>query len=469
MFYRLKEDLMLRGWDMLPTGIVRKCSRDIAFLPPKVYRALQKATEMLPSSLFTSEEQKMLAELVEAGILEECDAPAPLSPEQRHLSYPNRYLYSVHWAVTGKCNCRCRHCYMSAPTRNSADIGEPSIEECLAIVRQMEEAGVRTVSLTGGEALTRRDFFTIVDALTDAGICLTAIMSNGLLVNEKTIGELTARGLKPEINMSFDGIGCHDWLRGIDGAEKAVIRDFELCQKNDIPTGAEYCLHKGNINVLGDSVKLLDELGCSSLKVNRLSLEGEGVKIADCAISQVEEYEAYLACLSRYYEDKIKMTLMLSGFFASRRDGTYTIPFDKEFAEDRDYGSYCICGHARNNMYITAEGAMVPCIPMGSIEGGRAQFPNIYAMKLREALVDSSYMKFIDTRLRDYFVHNPGCAACEYKNRCAGGCRGRVAGAGGGDLLARDEDACAFFRQGWYRRLTEKMAELGVKRYGAGS
>ena len=62
------------------------------------------------------------------------------------------------------------------------------------------------------------------------------------------------------------------------------------------------------------------------------------------------------------------------------------------------------------------------------------------------------------TRLRDYFAHNPGCAVCEYRNRCAGGCRGRVASVGDPevDLLARDEDACAFFK-------TERLEEI-VKR-----
>lgn len=85
-----------------------------------------------------------------------------------------------------------------------------------------------------------------------------------------------------------------------------------------------------------------------------------------------------------------------------------------------------------------------------------------------------SNMNFIDTRLRDYFAHNPGCAVCEYRNRCAGGCRGNVAGRREGattatgasvgaaevDLLARDEDACAFFRQGWYDRVTKLMEKI---------
>ena len=459
MYYKLKDDFRLRGWELLPTGIVRRLSGDVDFLPPAVYRALQKACGSLPvgSVLFSAEEKKMLAELCEAGILEKSEVPAPLSDAQKYRAYPNRFLYSVHWAITGNCNCRCRHCYMSAPT---GKIGEPSLDDCLDVVRQMEAAGVRTVSQTGGEALLRRDFFAIVDALIDADIQIVTVMSNGLLVNEKTLDEFERRGLRPEFNMSFDGVGCHDWLRGVPGAEQAVLRAFSLCKERGFPTGAEYCLHKGNLSALRESVKLLVELGCQTLKVNRLNVEGEALGIADYAITRDEEFQTYLDYIPQFYEDGAPLSLMLSGFFCSDGTDGFEIPFVKN-EEGEDCGDYCLCGHARNYMYITAEGAMVPCIPMGSAEGGRRHFPNIRETSLADALRDSYYMGFIDTRLRDYFAHNPGCAVCEYRNRCAGGCRGRVASEeGGDDLMARDEDACAFFRQGWYDRVTKRMEKI---------
>ena len=457
MYYKLKDEFRLRGWELLPTGIVRRLSGDVGFLPPAVYRALQKACGSLPvgSVLFSAEERKMLAELCEAGILEKSEVPAPLSDAQKYRAYPNRFLYSVHWAITGNCNCRCRHCYMSAPT---GKIGEPSLDDCLDVVRQMEAAGVRTVSLTGGEALLRRDFFAIVDALIDADILIVTVMSNGLLVNEKTLDEFERRGLRPEFNMSFDGVGCHDWLRGVPGAEQAVLRAFSLCRERGFPTGAEYCLHKGNLSALRESVKLLGELGCQTLKVNRLNVEGEALGIADYAITRDEEFQTYLDYIPQFYEDGAPLSLMLSGFFHGDGTEDFAIPFVRN-EEGEDCSDYCLCGHARNYMYITAEGAMVPCIPMGSAEGGRCHFPNIRETSLADALRDSYYMGFIDTRLRDYFAHNPGCAVCAYRNRCAGGCRGRVAG-NKDDLLARDEDACAFFRQGWYDRVTKMMKQI---------
>ena len=358
--------------------------------------------------------------------------------------------------------------------------GEPSLDDCLDVVRQMEAAGVRTVSLTGGEALLRRDFFAIVDALIDADILIVTVMSNGLLVNEKTLNEFERRGIKPEFNMSFDGVGCHDWLRGVPGAEQAVLRAFSLCRERGFPTGAEYCLHKGNLSALRESVKLLGELGCQTLKVNRLNVEGEALGIADYAITRDEEFQTYLDYIPQFYEDGAPLSLMLSGFFCNDGADGFEIPFVKN-EEGEDCGDYCMCGHARNYMYITAEGAMVPCIPRGSAEGGRRtrtdalmpgqapdapllprrHFPNIRETSFADALRDSYYMNFIDTRLRDYFAHNPGCAVCEYRNRCAGGCRGRVASEeGGDDLMARDEDACAFFRQGWYDRVTKMMKQI---------
>ena len=68
-------------------------------------------------------------------------------------------------------------------------------------------------------------------------------------------------------------------------------------------------------------------------------------------------------------------------------------------------------------------------------------------------------MSFIDTRLDTYFRIHPECEACEYRNRCAGGCRGKAAGSG--DLMAKDEMTCSFFRDGWYDKVKELIKKRG--------
>ena len=459
MYYCMKEDYLLRGWEKLPTGIVKRMSGEVYFIEPNLYAKMRDYSWMIfeGSPFLTKDQAKFMAELAKKGLVDLCEHPRPLTEEQQYRYYPNRFLRAVHWAITGKCNCRCRHCYMSAPSGNAGDY---SHEECMGIVDQMEAAGVQLVSLTGGEALMRRDFLEIVRRLTDAGIRVQTIMSNGVLVDENLLAALTDLGQKPEFNISFDGIGCHDWLRGVEGVEQKAIRAFELCAKHGFPTGAEYCLRKGNMDVFRESVKLLGSLGLSSLKVNGLSAEGEALNIQDIFLPLKEEYQFYLDYLPQYYEDGEPLPLMLCGMFRSMGKKKAIIPYIKK-PEDQDCGDYCMCGHARNWMYISQDGYIVPCIPIGSVENGRNKFPNIREISLSQALSDSFYMSFIDTRLNTYFREHPECEACAYRNRCAGGCRGNAAGSG--DLMARDEKTCAFFLDGWYEKEKQLLSELGVE------
>lgn len=463
MYYSLNKDYQLRGWEKLPCAITQRLGGRVYFIEPDLFSRIRDFPWMLyEGSPFLNENQQKAAEqMKEAGIFGLAEAPGTLTEEQAYRAYPNRYLHAVHWAVTGRCNCRCRHCYMSAPSGQEA---EYTHGECLEIIRQMEEAGITTVSLTGGEALVRKDFMELAERLTEAGIRIATIMSNGLLVSEKLLSGLKALGQKPEFNMSFDGIGCHDWLRGVDGAERKVTDAFRLCAREGFPTGAEYCLHRGNREVFRESVKLLGSLGCRTLKVNTLSAEGEALQITDKLIPPDEEYGFYLDYLPKYYEDGEPTRLMLSGLFQSIGKGQARIPFAK-MPEDSDCGNYCLCGHARNTMYLTHDGYIVPCIPIGSVEKARDRFPNIRDTKLTDALKDSFYMSFIDTRLNRYFEENPGCGRCEYRNRCAGGCRGRAAETG--DLMARDEKSCAFFRNGWYDRTKELLEDLPKESNGS--
>ena len=94
--------------------------------------------------------------LADQGVVHEARQGEVVADNQRYRLYPNRYMKSVHWSVTGKCNCRCRHCYMSAP---DAKYGEISHDEAMSIVAEMGACGALSCSLTGGEALVRDDFW----------------------------------------------------------------------------------------------------------------------------------------------------------------------------------------------------------------------------------------------------------------------------------------------------------------------
>ena len=73
----------------------------------------------------------------------------------------------VSWNITRRCNLKCVHCYIDA---GLAEPGELNTKEALDVVDQMAEVGVPLILFTGGEPLTRPDFFEIAEYAKDRGI-----------------------------------------------------------------------------------------------------------------------------------------------------------------------------------------------------------------------------------------------------------------------------------------------------------
>lgn len=459
MYYKFKSNYLLRGWQKLPYALVDNETNQILFATAQMASIFHLCNGKvdLESLIFTQQQRDMLEKMHELGYLEKHSEPSPLLPEQEYHQYPSRFIRSAHWSITGRCNYRCKHCYMSAP---HAKFGELSHEQCMRIVEQLAECGIHSVSLTGGEPLLRKDFMEIVKALLARNIRITTIYSNGKLVTEELLKELVACGIRPEFNLSFDGVGWHDWLRGIDGAEKIAINAFRLCHEMGFPTGAELCLHRGNKDTLRESVKLLGDLNVRSLKISPVVAVGEWSAMpSEMSLTDEEVYETYLEYLPKYIEDGRPMGLMLGNLFACDGSEKYIIPGYHNLCES-NMKNHCICGHARTHMYIAADGRILPCMPLAGADEVAAKFPLITETELKDALNDSWYMSCIDTKLKDFLENNEECSSCEHRLNCAGGCRGSALNYDSSNYYGIDRAACLLFKNGYIGRL-EKIMEQG--------
>lgn len=459
MFYKLNENISLRGWQLLPYALVDRRRRYPVFVRAREMQALQLCNGKIDLSLpiIAQEVKDMLPVLEREGIIQRCEPGDAIAPEQEYKCYPARYIRTAHWSITGHCNYRCKHCYMSAP---DAKFGQLSHEQVMDIARQIVECGIREVSLTGGEPLVRRDFFDIVDALLEGGVRITTIYSNGKLVTDELLDKLAARGIRPEFNMSFDGVdGWHDWLRGIDGAGRIAEEAFLRCRDKGFPTGAEMCIHQGNKHLLRQTVKRLGELGCRSLKTNPISNVGAWKEGGyGESISMEEMFRLYLDYIPQYYEDGMPLAIQLGGFFhaAPRRPDRYDIPALKRCSDPE---KHCVCSHARMVMYISAEGRALPCMALSGMDI-QERFPLITEQGLAESITDSAYMDLIDTRASVVLAHNPECRDCEYALECLGGCRASALETTPTDLLGRDMACCKIFKGGWIPRIDAVMKEI---------
>jgi cyclic pyranopterin phosphate synthase len=132
-------------------------------------------------------------------------------------------------SVTDRCNLRCVYCMPEAGLPWLPNHNVLSYEEIEAIVRAAAHVGVRSIRLTGGEPLIRRELHRLVAKLAAIpGIDDLALSTNGLLLADQAAG-LRAAGLQ-RVNISLDTLradrftaiarrpGLDRVLAGIDAA-----------------------------------------------------------------------------------------------------------------------------------------------------------------------------------------------------------------------------------------------------------
>ena len=122
---------------------------------------------------------------------------------------------SAWWIVTRACNLSCYYCFADARKR---DPDELNTDEAKRVLDDFADNGVMFVTFLGGEPLTRRDIFELVDYSTDLGI-YTAMLTNGLNVKTTTVDRLIDAGLEM-IGVSIDSQdpAVHDAVRGKAGS-----------------------------------------------------------------------------------------------------------------------------------------------------------------------------------------------------------------------------------------------------------
>lgn len=457
-FYILEPFCYMRAYRDIPFCIMDAKRGDTLRLSELELSAAKICNGRIDVNCFavTPSMRRAVQNLCRLGYAKRCEYGAKLSEEQHFRSYDIPFRPSLKWAITGRCNMKCKHCFLSAP---EAKFGELSHEECMRIIEELPNAGIYRVVLTGGEPLVRPDFFELVDAMLTRDIKVTSIATNGLLINERFIGKLLDRGIKPAIFMSYDGTdGWHDWLRGMDGAEKMLLSKFELLAKHGFYTGSAMTIHNLNKGVLRESVNRLASVGAKQVIMNRMTSFGEWKKYGqDFNITMQELYEAFFAYLPYFYEDGMPVKLVMNRLYKSDAPGSpdYSIPYVKQCVTCKE----AVCRSAQINPYIAADGSLMPCLPIASQEVPCLHMPNVKD-GLIAALNDPAYYTAVDRTLEEYYQANPECRACKYAKDCMGGCRANALQSDPNNYLTKDMEACMFFHNEYPRRLMELIKSV---------
>ena len=458
--YLLNPWMALRGWKKLPYGIQNLISGRAEFFDRDLFELFLSCDGKSPFDPEWSREEELeiLAQWEKNNIIHKCESGETLRPYQQYKYYDSVFREAVHWSITGHCNFKCRHCFMSAPHARTKD---PTLEELTEMLDAFSECGIAAVDLTGGEPLIRPDFFELLDRIREKNITVRTIFSNGHLVTDAFLQKLKERRIHPNFQMSFDGIGWHDWMRGVPGAEQAVLDAFRRCQREGFSTTASMVVFRENIGTIRDTVKLLAEAGCSQLKISIASPAGEWKNETEHYLTREEAFHAYLDYIPKYFEDGSPLTLIMEGMFVfDPKSGRAFSMFEKNCPEEY-FGTVFSCAQMRRHLYVSPQGNVLPCMSMIGTEA-EPLFPNMKKTPLKEILEKSYFQKVSGMTIQEYMQANPECSRCEFRERCCGGCRAAGTSSGTGSCYSKDPSACAYFKNGWYKRKEALFKELGI-------
>lgn len=140
--------------------------------------------------------------------------------------------YLISYAITKKCNLKCKHCYSDATKEHAPD--ELTTEESKRLLDSIANWGIKLLIFDGGEPLCRDDFFDIAKYGSERGLRVV-IGSNGTLIDKNMAQRLKHSGVMA-VQISIDGAKAqtHDWFRGEEGAFIKALEGANACKEASV-------------------------------------------------------------------------------------------------------------------------------------------------------------------------------------------------------------------------------------------
>ncbi|MGB2727459.1 MAG: radical SAM protein [Halobacteriota archaeon] len=328
----------------------------------------------------------------------------------------------VVWAVTKRCNLRCKHCSIS-----EEDPEELTTEEGFAIIEDAAKLGPVKFAFTGGEPLLREDIYDLIEYASSFDMQVV-MATNGTLITKEVAKKLKSAGLE-RAAISIDAVGsAHDDFRGVNGAFEDVLRGMKACEDAGLAIQLFTMVTHDNYEAIPKIIKLADDLSLWRIYLIYLIAVGRGKDISEACLSTDENMKFF-----DYVADKQKEVKVWLKPICNPQYWAYLK--DKGLVDHGDGIEFTGCTAGITRFHIFPNGDVTPCAYLPVKTG------NIREQRFLDIVRDSEMFKAL--RAREVKGH---CASCKYKEMC-GGCRSR-AYAISGDYLAEDP-VCCLGDKGW--------------------
>jgi len=458
VYYRITDEFALRSWPDVGFAICQHGTHGLVHLSNKL-----AATMLLCDGEHDIDTDATVMLLTLKRFVEPCNKGERPSAWSAYRAYDNVRFPLMNLMITGKCNLNCLHCFNAAD--NAALMTEWSFEDICDLLDQAGDCGITGFQITGGEPMVHRRFLDIVREIYKRDMTIFALNTNGWFITQEVLDELKALGCRPQVKISFDGIGFHDWIRRRTGAEQRALDAMELCISNGFEVFSNTQVNRKNVHTMMPTARLLNSMGVQGMRMIRTTEAPRWEQNApDACLSLEEYYGAMLDFATEYIHSDMSMSVeswQYIGLLPQTRS-YYLKPV--KFAGGRQSdGGYC-CQSTHCMAAVTSDGEILPCNQMSGYFLKRGMsLGNVRKTPLRELLGEGDYTRIANMTADDLIGAGGKCSTCAHFSYCGGGCRALGQLFSGEAELAgigrEDVTKCYFFERGWYQKVTHALRE----------
>ena len=233
-----------------------------------------------------------------------------------------------------------------------------------------------------------------------------SVLSNGLLLNEKTITDLRSVGVYA-IDLSLDGgtAQTHDLIRGVPGSFDKCLMSLEALKREDPPATVITTVHKGNIQEL----PLICDLILGKTKAWQIQIAVPIGRFPKQFILSKEEFYAvalFIAAMKKRYSVK-ELAVM----------GAHSIGYHSQLLRNTMVSPvWKGCQAGISVLGIQSDGSIKGCLSLPDffVEG------NIRERQLADIWEDPAAFSY--TRNCSPSDLKDDCVTCRFGKTCKGGC-----------------------------------------------
>lgn len=162
-------------------------------------------------------------------------------------------------ALLESCFLKCRMCYKGRADVRLRDPQEPTLEEWSNFIVSLRRLvkGKFQINFAGGEPLIREETLKLTRHAADLKFDVL-LATNAVLIDEDTAKRIADSGVTA-VNISLDSLkeDRHDYIRGVNGVYRKVMRAIELIDRyaSGVKIGICTVIMNENIDELGEIVK----------------------------------------------------------------------------------------------------------------------------------------------------------------------------------------------------------------------